>query len=208
MKYRHLILAGAALLAALALPNVPAKAAATLQTAHVWLCSPDPAAGAVGPRRVVNTASTASPQPSYNLNNQGCGLFASADVGFFVSQGYSQGANLFNLIQTGITATTTTTSSTITLPAYGYIVGIVLSETAGNAITGGVDIGDSGTAAKYVSAIALGANATITVTDALTLARVNVPSGVPTADQILVACHTACNSGSINITILYGYFWL
>ena len=206
MKFRHLILAGAALLAALALPNAPANAAATTQTAHVYLCSPDPAAGAVGPRRVVNTASTAAVQPSYNLNNQGCALFASADVGFFLSQGYSPGANLFSLIQTGITANTTTSTSTITLPAYGYIVGIILSETAGNAVTGGLNIGDSGTAAKYASAIALAANATVTITDAAMVARINVPSGVPTADQILIAAVTGFNSANVNITILYSYF--
>lgn len=202
---RHLILAGAALLGALALPAA-ANAAATTQLAHVFMCAPDSAVGPPGPRRVVNTSSTATTQPAYNLNNQGCALFNSADVGFFQTQGFQPSAVLLNLVQTGITANTTTGTSTITLPAYGYIVGIVLSETAGNAVTGGINIGDSGSAAKYVSAIALGANATITVTDALTLARVNVPSGVPTADQILVAAGSSFNSANVNITILYSYF--
>lgn len=183
----------------------PANAGATTQTTHVWMCAPEPAVGATGPRRVVNTSSTASPQPSYNLNNQGCALFAAADVGFFQSQGYSPSAALFNLQQTAITASTTSTTSQITLPAYAYIVGVVLSETAGNAITGGVDIGDSGSATRFASAVTLNANTTVAVADSA-LTRLYVPSGVPTADQILVACHTSCNSGSINITILYSYF--
>lgn len=199
-----------ALVAALALApaSVPIKlanAAATTQTLHAFLCAPEPSVGAPGPRRVVNTSSTATPQPSYILNQAGCAVIAAADVGFFLSQGYYYGPNSFNLIQTAITATTTSTTSTITLPAYGYIQMIILEETAGNAITGGVDIGDSGSATRFASATALGANATVVVPDSGN-ARLFSNSGVPASDQILVACHTSCNSGSININIIYGYY--
>jgi hypothetical protein len=204
MTIRRLLLAAAALAAVLTAP-LPALPAASTQTAHAVLCAPDAAGTSPGPRTVVNTSSTASPQPSYSLNGQGCALIASGDIGFFLSQGFTGGQNVFSLIQTGITASTTSSTSTITLPASAVIYQIVLAETAGNAITGGVDIGDSGSATAYASAVALGANATVTVADSA-LTRLFANSGKPAADQILVACHTSCNSGSINITIIYGFF--
>lgn len=207
MKSRLLKLLLAASLALLpfAAPIEVAQAAATSQVTHAYLCAPLAPAQAPGPKRVVNTSSTASPQPSYQLNNSGCAVFAGADVGFFLSQGYYYGQGIFSLQQSAITASTTSTTSTITLPAYGYIVGVVLSETAGNAITGGVDIGDSGSATRFASAVALSSNASVAIADSA-LTHIYAPSGVPAADQILVACHTNCNSGSINITILYSYW--
>jgi len=204
MNFRRALLAAAALLGLLAAPH-PALPAASTQTAHAILCAPEPAVGSGGPRVVVNTSSTASPQPSYSLNSAGCALIASGDIGFFLSQGFSYGPNTFTLIQTGITASTTASTSTITLPASAFIYMVVLAETAGNAITGGVDIGDSGSATRFASAVALGANATVTVADSA-LTRVFANGGLPAPDQILVACHTSCNSGSINITIVYGFF--
>lgn len=196
-----------ALAAVLALaPLNFAHAAATTQTLHSFLCAPpQPQGSGQGSRRVVNTSSTATPQPSYVLNADGCAVIATGDIGFFLSQGYYYGPNLFNLIQTGITASTTATTSTITLPAYGVIQQIILEETAGNAVTGGMDIGDSGSATRFASATALGANATVVVPDSGN-ARLFSNAGVPSADQILVACHTSCNSASININIIYSYY--
>ena len=72
-----------ALAAALALAPLPAFAAASLQVTHAFLCAPEVSGGATGPRLVVNTASTATPQPSYQLNSAGCALIATPDVGFF-----------------------------------------------------------------------------------------------------------------------------
>lgn len=202
MKKTVSILSALALVvASLALPVTPARAAATSQTTHAFLCLPPPSSGILN--RYVTVPTTGG--GNYTLNGEGCALVAGADIGWFLSQGAFYGPNLFTLQQRAITASTTASTSTITLPAYGYIYAIVLSETAGNAITGGVDIGDSGSATRFASAVTLAANATVAVADSA-LTRLFVPSGVPTADQILVACHTACNSGSINITIIYGYF--
>ena len=203
-RFRKILL-GSAAAVALALSPELANAAPSTQTAHAYLCAPEPVVGSSGPRRVVNTSSTASPQPSYILNSGGCAVIASGDIGYFLGQGFYYGPNIFSLVQTGITATTTASTSTITLPASAVIQNIVLAETAGNAITGGVDIGDSGSATRFASAVALGANATVVVADSA-LTRVFANSGTPASDQILVACHTSCNSGSINITILYSYF--
>jgi hypothetical protein len=201
---RLLKLAVAAALAFAPMAPIPLFAAASLQVTHQFLCAPEVTVGTAGPRRVVNTASTASPQPSYTLNAQGCALFANPDVGFFLSQGYTVGVNEGNLQQNAITANTTSTTSTITLPAYGFIKFIALEETAGNAITGGVDIGDSGSATRFTSATALGANANVVVVP--TNLNGSSSTGVPAADVILVVCHTACNSGSINISVIFGYY--
>jgi hypothetical protein len=205
MKFRLPQFLLAAAIAAFFIVPQGAYAAASTQTAHAFLCAPKPASGVAGPRRVVNSASTATPQPAYQLNADGCAVIASGDVGYFLSQGYFYGPNIFTLIQTGILASTTSTTSTITLPANTVIQNVVLAETAGNAITGGVDIGDATSATTFASAVALGANATVVVKDA-SLTRLQVNGGAPIADQVLVACHTACNSGSINITIIYSYF--
>jgi hypothetical protein len=201
---RALLIASLAILP-FALPITPAYSAASTQTAHAWLCRPVSPGTQQGPSHVVNTSSTASPQPSYNLNQNGCALIASGDIGFFQSQGYYYGPNTFSLVQTGITATTTASTSTIVLPASAVINTVVLAETAGNAVTGGIDLGDATSATEYASAVALGANATVVITDAA-LTRVFVNGGAPAADQILVKCHTSCNSASVNITIIYSYF--
>src|SRR6516225_7756502 len=126
------------LAALLVLAPIPAQAAASLQVTHAFICSPEVSVGTAGPRLITNTSSTAVPQPSYQTNSQGCALVASPDVGFFLSQGYTFGSNEGVQIQNAITANTTGTTSTIQVPAYGFIKYIVIEETAGNAITGGV----------------------------------------------------------------------
>jgi hypothetical protein len=201
--FRKLILAAAAL--ALLLPQAqPAKAAASAVNDFIVLCSPEVAAANAGPRRVVNPGTSGG---TYNLNGQGCAAFSTynSDAAYFISQGFTPGPNLFSLIQTGITASTTSTTSTITLPANAVIMAVVLQESAGNAVTGGIDLGNGTSATAYASAVALGANALVAIADSA-LTRV-YPATTPTvAEQILVACHTSCNSASVNITILYSFF--
>lgn len=181
-----------------------AHAAATTQTTHSYMCAPDPANGAAGSRRVVNPVTN----NAYSLNGTGCAVIAAADIGYFNTQGYSGGGGIFTLQTTGIVGGSSGTASettNLTLPAYGYIVGFIMCETAGNAVTGGLNIGDSGSATRFGSAVALGANACITVADSA-LTRVVVLSGVPTASTILLAAVTSWNSASVNVTVLYSFF--
>lgn len=202
---RNLFLAALALAALVQVPAPPvAYGAATVAVNYMILCRPRPVAAESGPARVTNPGSSGG---SYVLNSQGCAPFslANSDAAYFQSQGYTPGPNLFSLIQQTITASTTATTSTITLPANAYIAGIVLQETAGNAVTGGVDIGNATSATAYASAVTLGANAAVAVADSA-LTRV-YPATTPTvAEKVLVACHTACNSASFNITIFYSFF--
>jgi hypothetical protein len=197
---------GSLLLLPFSAPFAPAHAAATTQTTHAYLCSPRAVAAAAGPQRVTNTSSTAATQPTYNLNAAGCALIAGADVGFFLSQGYTYGPNIFTAQATAIVSSSTTAVGTgFTLPAYGMIVAVVLCETAGNAVTGGVNIGDAGSGTRFASAVALAANACVTVADSA-LTRIYVPSGVPTASAMLLAAVTSWNSASVNITVMWTYF--
>lgn len=204
MKVRSFLSLLAAIALGLApLAPLPVNAAASLQVVHQFMCAPEPSVGQSGPRRVVNTSSTASPQPAYVLNGAGCALIANADVGFFLSQGYTNGPNEFVIQQVAVTANQTSTSSTLNLPAYGFIKWIAIEETAGNAVTGGVDCGDAGSATRYLSATAVGANSNVVVTPANTNA---VSTGIPVADQILCIAHTGFNSASLNISVIYGYY--
>jgi len=182
-----------------------AQAAASLQVTHAFLCAPEVTVGTAGPRLVVNTSSSTSPQPSYQLNSQGCGLIASADVGFFLSQGYTFGTNEGVQIQNAITANTTGTTSTIQVPSYGFIKYIVIEETAGGSITGGLNIGDSGSATRFSSATAVAANSNTVIVPTNLTGSSN--TGVPAPDTVLVAAVTAFAGGaSLNITVIFGYF--
>ena len=197
----------AALIAALALlpfavPFEAAHAAASSQTTHAFLCAPAPAVGQAGPRRVVNPNTSTA----YQLNGDGCALFVNADVGWALTQGFYTGPSLFTLQATGISggaSGTASVSTGLTLPAYGIIVGFVLCETAGNAVTGNLNIGDAGSATRFGSAVALGANACVTVSPTVSIV---VLSGVPTAETILLAAVTSWNNASVNVTVLYSYF--
>lgn len=192
----------AALALALAqLTPLPAFAAATTQTTHAFLCLPAQAAGSQARRVVVPTTAGGT----YQLNAAGCAVVVAADIGWFLTQGAYYGPNQFVTQQQAITTNTTATTSALTLPAYGFIQYFILEETAGNAVTGGVDIGDASSATFFGSAVALGANATVIVVDSA-LTRLKSNSGVPVSDQILIVCHTSCNSASINVSVIYGYY--
>jgi hypothetical protein len=202
---RLLKLCLAAAFALAPLMPVPVDAAASLQVTHQFLCSPEVSVGTTGPRRVVNTSSTATPQPSYQLNPVGCALIANPDVGFFLSQGYTIGANEGVSQQNAITASgTTAVTTTVQIPAYGFIKYVVIEETAGNAITGGLNVGDSGSATRFGSAVAVGANANVVVVPTNLTGSAN--TGIPTTDTVIVAAVTSWNSATINVSVIFGYF--
>jgi hypothetical protein len=201
---RWLKLALAGVMAFAPIAPIPANAAASLQVTHAFLCAPEVTVGTAGPRLVVNSSSTAVPQPSYQLNSQGCGLIATADVGFFVSQGYTFGVNEGVQLQNAVTANLTAGTSTLILPPYGFIKYIVVEETAGNAVTGGINIGDAGSATRFGSAVAVAANSNTVVVPTNLTGSSN--TGVPASDTVLIAAVTAFNSASLNVTVIFGYF--
>jgi hypothetical protein len=185
------------------IPNLPnsAFAAASTQTLHAFLCAPEPAVGSAGPRYVTNPATS----NGYQLNSAGCGVFVQADVSYFLSQGFTFGAAAQVAQAIGVTGSGTTSVATgITLPAYAQIVSVVLEETAGNAVTGGLNISNAGGATGIASAAALAANATVTLADsAINAGRIYSPSGVPTATPVNLAAVTSWNGAVVNISITY-----
>jgi hypothetical protein len=182
------------------IPNV-AFAAASTQTLHAFMCAPEPAVGSAGPRFVTNPATSNGVQ----LNSAGCGVFLNADVQYWQSQGFTFGAATQVAQAIGVTGSGTTSVATgITLPAYAQIVSVVLEETAGNAVTGGLNISNAGGATGIASAAALAANATVTLADsAINAGRIYSPSGVPTATPVNLAAVTSWNGAVVNISIIY-----
>jgi len=196
MKFGFLKILFVAMIAACLAPAGKAHAA--------WggiYCASETAIGPAGPRRVVNPVTT----NAYSLNAQGCAFIANADIGYFLSQGFSAGSNTQNITLVGLTANSTTANSPI-LPAGAMIDSIVIGETAGNAVTGGINIGTAAAGAQIVSAATVGANALTAVASASILLRVFGTGPLPAAQQIFYTCVTACNSSSVNISISYHLF--
>lgn len=187
----------AALAGALIPAQQPAKAAF-----GQFLCSPTNDVVGSGARTIGGSTSSVPSGTLYVLNGQGCGFIAQQDVGYFQSLGFTGGQNFFTVSLTALTANSTTSNSP-SIPPGTYIHNIVIQETAGHAITGGVDIGTTAGATDIVSAVACGASCLIAITDSALSKRL---FSTTAAQQIFFTCHSACNSGSLNISILYSYF--
>lgn len=193
MKYLR-ILSLAAALAFAALFNTTADAA------QQYLCS-----NVANARQVTNYASTASPQPTYNLNAKGCALIAQADIGYFLTQGFIITSSDNSVIFTtgALPASGTTDIVGPAIPPGAYIQMIVWQNTTANAVTGGMSIGTTANGTDVVAAQALAANALVFTTDALLLKRV---FSATTATTLHFAPITSSNTANLTITIVYGYF--
>lgn len=193
MNFRKVLIAAVALFALAA----PAQAAVQM------LCSPDVAGGVQGPRRVVNTSSTASPQPTYQLNAGGCALIAQADIGFFLSQGYSPGSSEGTIIFTTGVATGTTDFVIGSIPANMYITEIVYSNAVAAAVTGGISIGTTANGTDVVAAQAVGSSA-LTFTPNASILKQPFSTTAPT--PLHAAAVTAWNSTNVTITVKFAAF--
>src|SRR5579864_1712025 len=137
MKMTKYLLIGALACVALAQASVqPAHA-----DARIVVCAPTESGKAEGQRRLVNPNTSTA----YVLNGQGCAAVSSADYGWFLSQGFTPGANLFSVSKTGITAQDFTS---LTLPPGAYLQGVIIRNTTSTNATqiklgttaGGTDI--------------------------------------------------------------------
>jgi hypothetical protein len=204
MKMNLRILALAVAAAALGWSS-PGFTAASTVNQQATVCQGDVSGATTGTRTIGGTLSAVPSGTIYVLNGQGCALVAIGDVAYFLSQGYTQGSNLFSIQYAGVTsAASATTTQVGILPKGAVIMAVIMAETAGAAITGGVDIGKAASGTDFASAVALGANALITVADSA-LTRIVGTSGTTTQWPVYVTCHTSCNAGSITITILYSF---
>jgi len=185
---RILIASALAAVSLAPLASVPAKA-----DAHILVCAATESGKAEGPRRLTNPNTTTS----YVLNSQGCAVISSADAGWFYSQGFTPGANLFSIAKTGITAQD---FASLVLPAGAYVHNVVVQNTTANAVTGGIKVGTTAGGTDVVAALTCGANCYTFVADASLLKRVFSA----TASQTLsIDAVTAWNSASVDVTVFY-----
>lgn len=203
MKLRNWLLAwGAAICLALLLTlgHTPYD---QVQAASQFLCQGEVSGAATSSRVVVNTSSTATPQPSYTLNSVGCAQINSADVGFFLSQGFTQGSPFGSFVfNTGVAAGTTDFIIG-TVPAQAYIQSIIYSNSVAAAVTGGISVGTTANGTDVVAAQACASTCLTFTTDALLLKR---PLSLTVGTPLHAAAVTAWNSTNVTITVVYGYF--
>ena len=130
------VLAGAVALSALA-------SASAYAGGNVTMCGPDVAGGTQGPRTYGGTLTQVPSGTIYVFNSSGCAPIAGADVGYFQSQGYTIAAPFgSSTVVTGALPASGTTGVKVgTIPPNSYIQEIVVTETAGNIVTGGVTFG-------------------------------------------------------------------
>jgi hypothetical protein len=195
MKMLRLLAAAALSLAFFALPA---------QAAQVNMCAADVAGGVQGPRTIGGTLSPVPSGTVYILNGQGCTLVQLADIGYFLSQGFtqssSQNAIVFN---TGV-ATGTTNFVIGTLPAKAYIQQIIFSNSVAAAVTGGVSVGTTANGTNIVAAQAVGASTDVATAQAAILLPVPLTTGLAT--PLNMAAVTAWNNANVTVTVIYGYY--
>jgi hypothetical protein len=201
MKSRFLkIFIAAALVASGAwiAPSTPAYANGQV------LCAAEVSGGSTGPRRVVNTSSTASPQPAYQLNSAGCAYILQADVGFFLSQGYTAGPDSGAVIVTTGVQTGTTNVVLGTLPAGAYVSSIIVVNSTANAVTGGIAFGTTANGTNIVAALTCAANCVAAAPGNAVLAGSAFSATATTS--LNAAAVTAWNNANVTITVVYRYF--
>lgn len=198
-RFRSHLLAAIAF-AGLALASVDANAAAQI------MCQGDVSGASTGARQVVVTSSTASPQPTYNLNSGGCALIQLADIGFFQSLGFTPGTNGGSIIFNVGVATGTTDFVIGNVPAGAAIRGIYVQNSVAAAVTGGISFGTTANGTDVVAALAVASSGNSFVTDALTLKRIFPATGASATQALHAAAVTAWNSTNCTITVTWEYF--
>lgn len=174
------------------------------QAAQINMCSADVAGGVQGPRTIGGTLSPVPSGTTYILNGQGCVLVGLADVGYFQSQGFTQGSSQNSIVfNTGV-ATGTTDFVIGTLPSKAYIQQIVFSNSVAAAVTGGISVGSSANGTQIVAAQAVGASTDVAVAQAGIL--LPVPSTSAAATALHMAAVTAWNSANVTVTVVYGFY--
>lgn len=191
------ILSGLIVAGALALASLPAQAA------NIWMCQGDVSGATTGTRTIGGTLSQVPSGTVYVLNGQGCALVASGDVGYFQSQGFTQGSNSFSAVYPVGVATGTTDFVVATLPAGTFIQQIIVANSVAAAVTGGISFGTTANGTDIVTALTCGSSCVTFVADSAMSKRVFST----TAQQAIhAAAVTAWNSTNCTITITYGYF--
>lgn len=193
MKLRHLLLA-----AALALSAAPVQAAQTL------MCQPDISGASSAARQIGGTNSQVPSQTLYSLGPNGCALVQLADIGYFLSQGFTQASSQNSFVfNTGVAAGTTDFVIG-TLPAKAYIQQVIFSNSVAAAVTGGISLGTAANGTTIIAAQAVGASTDVATAQAAILLPVPVTTGL--ASVLHMAAVTAWNGANVTVTVVYAYY--
>lgn len=160
---------------------------------QVQVCRPSEPAKAAGPGPIRAASGT-----TYTANNRGCALVSFTDAPSFLAQGFTYDPPVIIINQMSATRT-------VQLPAGATIRQIVVQETSGGAVTGGLKIGTTANGGDVATGLTCAGNCVLTVLDSSILKK----SFSSTASQNLIF---DTNTGSyasgprINVTIFYRYF--
>lgn len=188
--FRNTILAAAALASAIGFSVSPAFAGS------VVLCSP--ATDTQGSRRVTNPNTSVS----YTLNGIGCGVIGSADVGYFLSQGYSLDSPFRSVVASG-----TANNFSAVIPAGAYIRDIIFQETSGAAVTGGMFVGSTATTSDVVSvSVAVGSKGLGVATDVGIAKKAFSATAPQTIFFGAFGSGGSFNGAAVTATVVYGIF--
>jgi hypothetical protein len=186
--FRFLIAATAVLTAAM-LP-LPAEAAS------VVMCRAAASNASAGPSRWTAPGSGTT----YSLDNQGCTVVGIADLTDAAAGGFTQSGPVRAFMANTGVWTGTTNILVGNLPASAGIVGIFMTNSTANAVTGGVSIGSTANGTDIVAATACAANCVANSTLVKTGFSLTAPTTINAAPV------TAGNNANVTITVLYSYF--
>jgi hypothetical protein len=105
-----------------------------------------------------------------------------------------------NYILQKIQVTGATANGNITLPANAFLKDVIIQNTTGNAITGGIALGTTAAGVDVYAALAVGANALVFAVAASFLKRYFSTSAT---QNIYYSAVTLWNSANVNITFIY-----
>jgi hypothetical protein len=189
-----LLRAGARKAAILALLALPLLAPVTpADAAQIGMCRAAAAGAVAGPGRWTAAASNTT----YTVNNGGCILISPADLGDAQADGFLLRSQLFNAVAYRFTAATS-----IVIPAGTYIDRVIIQETSGGAVTGGLKIGTTSGGTDVAASITCAASCLTWVPDVSLSTRIFASTAPQT---LFMGAVTNFNSGpQITVTVVYG----
>lgn len=184
-----LLLAAACAISLLAVaPVVPTQAA------QLSMCSPTASGTSPGPRRFTAPGSGTV----YSLDNRGCTRSSIADLPDFQAAGFVPQTNLRS------TAATFLAAGTMILPAGVYIDRIVLQETSGATVTGGVKIGTTAGGTEVVAGMGCTSTCLAWIPDASISTRIFANTAPTTL--FIGSVGTFPVGPSLNVTVVFGFY--
>lgn len=211
MNIRRKLILSIAALALVAAPFVPFSPLKVekAQAAQTVMCAPNVVDSAAN--RVIGPGISGTGSPSavpsgttYTLNGQGCTVVKQADVGYFLSLGFSAGPPFgANILTTTGTLSGTTDVLVGTLPPGTYIQHIIVQNTTATAVSGGIAFGTTANGTDIVTALTCGASCLAFVADSSLSKRV---FSATAAQAIHAAAVTTWQGANVTITVVYGYF--